>query len=80
VGQATRSHWAVDNGVHWVLDVTFKVDDSRERDRTVARNLALLCMIAVNIVARDRASKVSMRAKRKKAARNGAYMLQLLVR
>src|SRR3954467_11134067 len=54
LGQAIRSHWAVENALHWVLDVTFREDDSRVRDRTAARNLALLRKIALNIVGRDR--------------------------
>ena len=79
LGQAIRSHWAVENALHWVLDVTFREDDSRVRDRTAARNLALLRKIALNIVGRDKASKASVRARRKKAAWNDSYMLQLLV-
>jgi predicted transposase YbfD/YdcC len=79
LGQAIRSHWAVENALHWVLDVTFREDDSRVRDRTAARNLALLRKIALNIVGRDRTSKASVRARRKKAAWNNSYMLQLLV-
>ena len=79
LGQAIRSHWAVENALHWVLDVTFREDDSRVRDRTAARNLALLRKIALNVVGRDRTSKASVRARRKKAAWNDSYMLQLLV-
>ena len=79
LGQAIRSHWAVENALHWVLDVTFREDDSRVRDRTAACNLALLRKIALNIVGRDRTSKASVRARRKKAAWNDSYMLQLLV-
>ena len=79
LGQAVRTHWAVENALHWVLDVTFREDDSRVRDRTAARNLALLRKIALNIVGRDRTSKASVRARRKKAAWNDSYMLQLLV-
>jgi predicted transposase YbfD/YdcC len=79
LGQAIRSHWAVENALHWVLDVTFREDDSRVRDRTAARNLALLRKIALNLVGRDRTSKASVRARRKKAAWNDSYMLQLLV-
>jgi predicted transposase YbfD/YdcC len=78
LGKATRSHWAVENALHWVLDVTFREDDSRVRDRTAARNLALLRKIALNIVGRDRTSKASVRARRKKAAWNDSYMLKLL--
>ena len=62
-----------------MLDVTFREDDSRVRDRTAARNLALLRKIALNIVGRDQTSKASVRARRKKAAWNDSYMLQLLV-
>ena len=79
LGQAIRPHWAVENALHWVLDVTFREDDSRVRDRTAARNLALLRKIALNIVGRDTASKASMRARRKRAAWNDASMLKLLV-
>ena len=62
-----------------MLDVTFGEDGSRMRDRAAARNLALLRKIALNIVGRDATSKASVRARRKKAAWNDAYMLQLLV-
>jgi len=79
LGKAVRSHWAVENALHWVLDVTFREDDSRVRDRTAARNLALLRKIALNIIGRDRTSKASVRGRRKKAAWNDAYMLKLLV-
>jgi len=52
-----------------VLDVTFREDDSR------VRNLALLRKIALNIVGRDKTTKASVRARRRKAAWNEAYML-----
>ena len=79
LAQAIRAHRAVENGLHRVLDVTFREDDSRVRDRVAARNLALLRKIALNIIGRDRASKVSVRARRKKAAWNDEYMLKLLI-
>jgi len=59
-------------------DVTFREDDSSVRDRIAVRNLALMRKIALNIVGRDRTSKGSVRARRKKAAWNDSYMLQLL--
>src|SRR4051794_12617087 len=52
--QAIRRHWTIENGLHWVLDVTFREDDSRVRDRTAARNLAILRKIAINLMGRDR--------------------------
>jgi predicted transposase YbfD/YdcC len=78
LGQAIRSHWAIENALHWVLDVTFREDDSRVRDQRAARNFAVLRKIALNLVGRDRSAKASVRAKRKKAAWNDRYMLQLL--
>ena len=66
------------HSLHWVLDVTFREDDSRVRDRRAARNVAVLRKIALNLVGRDRSTKASARAKRKKAAWNDDYMLQIL--
>ena len=76
--QAIRRHWTIENGLHWVLDVTFREDDSRVRDRTAARNLAILRKIAINLMGRNRTPRVSMRARRKQAAWNDEYMLALL--
>src|SRR3954449_12022030 len=42
--------WTIENGLHWVLDVTFREDDSRVRDRTAARNLAILRKVAINLI------------------------------
>jgi predicted transposase YbfD/YdcC len=78
LARAIRAHWGIENALHWVLDVTFREDDSRVRDRRAARNLAVLRRIAVNLVGRDRSAKASVRARRKKAAWNDDYMLQLL--
>jgi len=78
LGRAIRTHWDIENALHWVLDVTFREDDSRVRDRRAARNLAVLRRIAINLVGRDRSAKASVRARRKKAAWNDDYMLQLL--
>jgi len=78
LAQAIRSHWAIENALHWVLDVTFCEDDSRVRDQHAARNLSVLRKIAINLVGRDRSAKASVRAKRKKAAWDDGYMRQLL--
>src|SRR5829696_5979535 len=75
---AIRAHWSIENAVHWVLDVTFREDDSRVRHRTAARNLALVRKIALNLIGRDRSSTASVRARRKRAAWNDDYMFQLL--
>ena len=66
------------HSLHWVLDVTFREDDSRVRDQRAARNLAVLRRMAINLVGRNGSTKASVRAKRKRAAWDNAYMLQLL--
>jgi predicted transposase YbfD/YdcC len=76
--RAIRRHWSVENALHWVLDVIFREDDSRVRDRTAARNFALLRKIALNLVARDRSGRTSLRGRRKRAAWNDDYMLQII--
>src|SRR3954454_3306188 len=78
LGAAIRAHWSIENAVHWVLDVTFREDDCRVRDRPAARNLALVRKIALNLIGRDRSTTASVRAKRKRAAWNDDYMFQLL--
>jgi predicted transposase YbfD/YdcC len=80
LGRAIRRHWTIENALHWVLDVTFREDDSRVRHRTAARNLALLRKIALNLVAADRNNQTSLRGRRKKAAWNDDYMLRIITR
>ena len=80
LAQAIRRHWSIENALHWVLDVTFREDDSRERHLADARNLALLRKIALNLVAADRSSQTSLRGRRKKAAWNDDYMLRIITR
>jgi|tagenome__1003787_1003787.scaffolds.fasta_scaffold20394380_1 predicted transposase YbfD/YdcC len=57
--QAIRRHWTIENRLHWVLDVTFREDDSRVRDRIAARNLAILRKIAINLMSRDRTTRAA---------------------
>ena len=56
----------------------FREDDCRIRDAIAARNFALLRKIAINLLTQDRSTKASLRGKRKKAAWDDNYMLQLL--
>ena len=74
-----RRHWSVENALHWVLDVTIREDDRRVRDRTVARNFDLARKIALNLIAHDRSRQASLRGRRKKAAWDDDYMLQIIV-
>lgn len=52
---AIRSHWGIENSLHWVLDVTFKEDQSRIRMGHGPENMALLRRLCVNLIKRDQA-------------------------
>lgn len=78
LAKAIRRHWQIENGLHWVLDVTFNEDHCRIRDRTAVRNFALLRKIAINLVRRHQSSKASLKGRRKMAAWNNQYMEQIL--
>jgi predicted transposase YbfD/YdcC len=80
LGRAIKRHWSIENALHWVLDVTFREDDSRVRHRTAARNLALLRKIVLNLVAADCSRQTSLRGRSKKAAWNDDYMLRIITR
>src|SRR4051812_4581048 len=75
---AIRSHWAIKNSLHWVLDVGFNEDTSRVRERTAARNLALLRKIALNFARANTTLKASLKSKRKSAAWDNDFMATLI--
>jgi len=74
----TRAHWSIENCLHWVLDVTFREDDSRIRHQNAPQNMAVLRDIALNILKQD-TSKGSLKQKRYRAALDDAFLLQLLL-
>jgi predicted transposase YbfD/YdcC len=63
---AARAHWAIKNGLHWVLDVTFKEDQSRLRRGHGATNMALIRHLALNVI-RSMQGETSIKGKRKLA-------------
>jgi predicted transposase YbfD/YdcC len=77
LGQATRGHWGIENGLHWVLDVIFREDDSRLKDRTAAENLGLLRRVAASVL-RQEGSKGSVSGKLLRAAWDDDFRLPLL--
>jgi predicted transposase YbfD/YdcC len=72
-----RSHWGVENQVHWVLDVIFKEDDSRIRRENGAENMAMVRRFCMNLARRNK-SKNSMRGKLKNAGWNDTFRAELL--
>jgi predicted transposase YbfD/YdcC len=77
LGSATRGHWGIENGLHWVLDVVFREDDSRLKDRKAAENLGQLRRVAASLFRQDR-SKGSVSGKLLRAAWNDDFRLHLL--
>jgi predicted transposase YbfD/YdcC len=75
---AIRSHWGVENQLHWVLDVQFNEDQSRARVGYAAENLATLRRLALNLLKRETTKKRGIRGKQKNAGWNHAYLLRLL--
>jgi predicted transposase YbfD/YdcC len=74
---AIRSHWAIENSLHWVLDVTFNEDKCRSRTRHGPANMAVVRHFAFNLL-RSIDDKRSMKLRRKRAARNNQYLEQIL--
>lgn len=74
---ATRHHWAVENSLHWVLDVIFREDDARVRVGHAAHNMAILRQLALNILKKDN-SKGSIRTKRYQSALDTTFLEKLL--
>jgi predicted transposase YbfD/YdcC len=77
-GTAVRTHWGVENSVHWVLDIAFREDDSRVRKGNGAQNLAILRHIALNLLRQEKSAKCGVKAKRLKAGWSEAYLLKVL--
>jgi predicted transposase YbfD/YdcC len=75
---AVRSHWGIENSLHWVLDVAFHEDLSRARTGHSAHNFALLRHIALNVLRQERTASGGIHAKRLKAGWSTNYLETLL--
>ena len=75
---AVRGHWGIENGLHWVLDVVFREDDSRVRQDHAAENFAVLRHIAVNLLNRARNGKDSIKTLRLRAGWDENFLAQLI--
>jgi predicted transposase YbfD/YdcC len=78
LNQAARSHGAVENALHWVLDVTFDEDRSRIRKGDAPENFGLLRRLALCLLKRDTSWKGSIKGKRLRASWDEDYWLQVL--
>jgi predicted transposase YbfD/YdcC len=76
--KAVRSHWLIENQLHWVLDVHFREDQSRARSKHAAQNLATLRRWALNLIKADQEKKKrSLKGRQKAAGWDNRYLLHL---
>ena len=76
--RAVRSHWGIENQLHWSLDVTFREDDCRVRQGHAAQNLALVRHLALNLLKNEQSAKVGIKIKRSKAGWDHRYLAKVL--
>jgi len=75
---SVRSHWGIENSLHWVLDVAFREDESRMRKDNSPENMAVLRHIALSLLKQEKSAKIGIKAKRLKCGWDEAYLLKVL--
>ncbi|MBW2993929.1 ISAs1 family transposase [Candidatus Woesearchaeota archaeon] len=77
--QAIRSHWGVENCLHWVLDVTFREDDNRIRNGNAPENMAIMRHAVINMLQPHRSKKMTMKRLRKMAGWDDNVLERILL-
>ncbi len=78
IAKAVRSHWGIENGLHWVLDVAFDEDQNRTRAGHSAENLALVRKLALNLLRLEPTRQHGIKASRLRAGWDHDYLLRVL--
>jgi len=73
-----RQHWAVENSLHWILDMTFREDAQRKRKGMAANNFALIQKITLNLLRKEESKNMSLKNKRLVAAWDDQFLLKIL--
>ncbi|KWT85298.1 ISAs1 family transposase [Candidatus Magnetominusculus xianensis] len=77
--RAVRSHWTIENSLHWVLDVVFREDYSRIRSGYAAENFSVARHIALNLLKLEKTAKIGVKNKRLKAGWSNNYMEKIIL-
>ncbi|HRE31634.1 MAG TPA: ISAs1 family transposase [Candidatus Berkiella sp.] len=75
---AIRSHWHIENRLHWQLDVSFNEDRNRSRIKNEAQNIALIRRLTMNYLKKETTRKASIKRKRKQMGWDDSYFFQVL--
>ena len=75
---AVRSHWSIENQLHWILDVGFAEDTAQSCSGHSAENLAVIRHISINLLSRDKESKVGIKTRRLQAGWDDNYLKTVL--
>ena len=78
IARAIRSHWGIENSLHWVLDVEFNEDQSRVRRGEAPENLAIVRHVAINLLKQEKTMKGSTGKKRLKCCMSNEYLGKVL--
>jgi len=73
-----RSHWSIENQLHWMLDVVFREDNARARKDNSPLNLNILRKIALSVLKKISLGRLSIHKKMMKASRDPCFLAQLL--
>ena len=76
--QNKRSHWSIENSLHWVLDMAFREDESRARKDNSAENLNVLRQIALNILKSETSLKGSITDKQFQCLLDSRYLDKMI--
>ena len=76
--RAVRSHWHVENKLHWVLDVVFREDESCARMGRVSENFSVICQMALNLLRLDDTPRLSLTSNRLRAGCDNEFLLKVM--
>ena len=78
IADSIRSHWTIENPLHWVLDVAFREDECRIRTGYAPENFTLLRHLALSALNQEKTPKLEVHNKRRRAGWDNDYLLKVL--